>query len=142
LYRFAPRLFLLTLASILLVSCSMFTEKAHLKQTKVVAVLFGQKQARSGFKAGIQKPYGYVVWGDDVPDGSQCNITISNVTKAQRVYERHFLHDMNITEDAYNYEGGKIIELNPLWYKQIGRYKISLIVNGKRKSESFFSILP
>lgn len=120
----------------------MFTSATHTSQTKVVAVLFGQTQARTGFKAGIQKPYAYVFWGDDVPDGAKCIITISNVSKAQRVYERHFIHDENVTGNGYNYEGGNILELDPSWYRQIGNYKISLFVNGRRKSDYSFSILP
>ena len=122
-------------------SCSLF-RSSNINETRIVSVNFGYTTPIDKFKAGLSKPYAHIIWGNDVRDGAQCKITISNVTKGTLVYRRDFIHDKHIVYDDFNYEKSGIVELDPNWYKQIGKYQLELYIDGRRKSSYTFSILP
>ena len=122
--------------------CSIFYPPKQQIQTKVIPVQSGKSTKITEFKVGGEKPYAYVIWENDVRDRAECKITITNVLKATRVYQRDFIHDKNTNGSGYNYERGKIVENNPQWNRQIGEYLMELYVDGKRKSYYTFYIRP
>jgi len=132
---------LLFLLLVLVTDCAI-KPNTNLKKTRIIAVGFGETRETKEFKAAGKKPFAYVIWGNDVRDGAQCEITISNVTKAQRVYRRIFTHNTDTTGDRFNFERSKIIEDNKQWNRQIGNYYMDLYINGKRKSHYEFFIRP
>ena len=113
-----------------------------MKKSRIIAVGFGEHRETKEFKATGKKPFAYVLWGNDIRDGAQCEIAISNVTKAQRVYRRFFTHDTETIGDWFNFESSKIIEDNTQWNRQIGNYHMILYIDGKRKSHYEFFIRP
>ncbi len=131
----------LTVLLLCIASCSLF-KSGQIKQTQIVAINYGITTPVDEFKAGYSKPYTHIIWGDDIRDGARCRITITNVTKGITVYRRDFIHDKNIQYDDFNYEKGGIVELDPNWNKQIGKYQIELNIDGRTKSSFPFSILP
>ena len=116
--------------------------QTRLNQTKIIAVKFGRTIETAAFKATGEKPFAYVLWGNDIRDGARCEIVISNVTKAQTVYRRMFTYNAETIDNWYNYERSKIIEYNTHWNRQIGNYYMELFVDGRRQCYYAFSIMP
>ncbi|MBN1292388.1 MAG: hypothetical protein JXB48_11160 [Candidatus Latescibacteria bacterium] len=111
-------------------------------ETRIVAVGSGRTTGTKEFKATGEKPIPFVIWGNDVRDGAQCDIVISNVTKGQAVYRRTFIHDTDTKGDRINFERSKIIEKNAQWNRQIGNYYMELYIDGKKKDTYKFFIRP
>lgn len=139
--RLSVIVFFLAVVLLFFSGCSLFKSLGK-TQTKIIPVRFGSIKQISQFKAGLTKPHTHIIWGNDIRDGAHCRITISNVSKAKLVYRRDFVHDEKTDHDNYNYERGKIVELDPDWYNQIGSYLLELNIDGRRKSHFSFSIVP
>ena len=139
--RLSITVFYLAVAVLFLSGCSLFKSLGK-TQTKIIPVRFGTTERLGQFKAGFTKPHAHIIWGNDIRDGASCKITISNVSKAKQVYRRDFVHDEKTDHDNFNYERGKIVELDPNWPNQIGGYHLDLYIDGKRKSHCSFAIVP
>ena len=139
--RLGVTVFILAVVVLSFSGCSLFQSLGK-TQTRIIPVKFGSIEQLTQFKAGIMKPHTHIIWGDDVRDGAHCKITISNISKAKLVYRRDFEHDEKTDHDNYNYERGKIVELDPNWYNQIGSYLLELYIDGRRKSRISFAIVP
>jgi len=122
--------------------CALFRSGSERKPTKIIPVNFGQIDRINQFKPGLRKPYVYIIWGNDVRNGAQCEIRITNTTQAETIYRKYFVHDQANTGPGLNYELSKIIELDSTWNRKIGEYQMDLYVDGKRISSAHFSILP
>lgn len=125
----------------LLAACSGMTNKGG-TPTRIMPVRLGETIPVREFKAGFTKPYAHIVWGDNVPDGARCSITITNVTKVERVYERMFIHDTATERQGYSFEGGTILEMTAEWNNHIGNYLMELHVSGRRVATAQFRIVP
>lgn len=139
--RLSVTVFYLAVVVLFFSGCSLFKSLGK-TQTKIIPVRFGTTVQLSKFKAGFTKPHAHIIRGNDIRDGAHCRITISNISKAIMVYRRDFVHDENTDHDNFNYERGKIVELDPNWPNQIGGYLLELYVDGRRKSHSGFAIVP
>ncbi|MFC1608217.1 hypothetical protein ACFL47_09620 [Candidatus Latescibacterota bacterium] len=111
-------------------------------KTEIVPVAFGTTRPIKEFKVGYSKPYAHIIWGEEIKDGAQCRIIITNVAKGVQVYRRDFTHSKESEEKSFNFESSGIVETHPDWYKQIGSYLMELNINGRRKSRVIFRIVP
>ena len=122
--------------------CSFFKSKSRPEYTKIISTLWGQTTHVKQFKVGGSKPSWHVIWGKDTEDGAHCTITISNTTRAVRVYRIDFVYKKASACEGYNYFRSRIVEYEPEWHLKIGDYLLGLTVDGKRISNDLFSILP
>lgn len=121
--------------------CSMFRTDNSVIRTRIIpAVRFGTTFTPE-FKAEREMPCGHIIWGNDVSDGSNCRVVITNTTLAKQVYRHEFVYHSSSLGKGYNYSNGAIIEPDPEW-NHIGRYTIELFINGNRWSGASFTIVP
>ncbi|MFC1693275.1 hypothetical protein ACFL1R_07205 [Candidatus Latescibacterota bacterium] len=140
--RFFFIITLLTLTAVISSGCSLFFPRKPGLKTRIIAVPWGLTQHVKQFKVGGSKPGGHVIWGNDIPDGSQCSIVITNIMLAERVYRRDFVYRISPLGKGYIYYRGRIVEIDPYWYKKIGTYLVELYVDGRPMSNDTFYIRP
>ena len=126
---------------ILTTSCSVLFDIGA-RKTKIVAAPFGKTERVTKYKLGGVKPTGHVIWGDDVEDGSDCAIVITNVSLSRPVFSHYFTYKREAAGSGYNFYSGGIVELDRYWYKKVGRFVVALYVENKRISTDTFDILP
>lgn len=133
----APVLFLLVTLS----GCSiLFGSKVV--PSKIVAAPFGMTKETRIFKVGQAKPTGHVIWGNDIEEGTPCNIVITNTSLGKTVYKLNFIFTNELAKEGYHYPGGSLIELDSRWYYKIGTYVVTLYAREERVSSYTFDIKP
>ena len=94
------------------------------------------------YKPSTVKPSAYVIWGEDIRDGSRCRITITNATKGVTVYRYDFTYRTIPFTTDWSFFKGKIIEPDSTWNKVIGDYIIELVADGYQLGTDQFVIKP